>query len=69
MLDFISKINEAHAYLFIGAILISLKITNVISVSWPLIILTLCTPLILAVMIGILLVLFGSLEVVKGKKN
>ena len=69
MLDFISKINEAHAYLFIGAIIIALKIANVLSVSWPLIILTLCTPLILAILIGILLILFGTLEIAKGKKN
>ena len=69
MLDIISKLNEAHAYLFIGALIIVLKLSDVISVSWFLIILTLCTPLILGTMIGILLILFGTLEIAKGKKN
>ena len=69
MLDIISKINEAHAYLFIGALIIALKLSDVISVSWFLIILTLCTPLILGAMIGILLILFGTLEIAKGKKD
>ena len=72
MLDRLSHLNEAHAYLFIGAIIIILKIVNLLPISWFWIILTLAFPFILSIVIfiGIFCYLaFGFYELKDKKKN
>lgn len=56
---FTTEINEAYAYVLIGILVIVMKITNLVSIDWFWIILTLLFPVLLTVFIFILISIFG----------
>lgn len=56
---FTTEINEAYAYVLIGILVIVMKITNLISIDWFWIILTLLFPVLLTVFVFILISIFG----------
>ena len=58
-MKYLTSLNEAHAYLLIGLIIILMKLSNIISVSWFWIIITLCTPIILGLIIFLMCIIFG----------
>lgn len=56
---FTTEINEAYAYVLIGILVIVMKITNLVSIDWFWIILTLLFPVLLTVFVFILISIFG----------